>query len=117
MHALELLTIALVNLYKCLENMSILSVGDLEEIFRVSSSQVGGTLYQLRNLLHRTAVHTDPHKDVNASEDFLNIIVTARHCCCYGIFWHAVTRRPSSIAQLSCRPEFGTKGRAEEENP
>jgi len=37
----------------------------------------GGTLYQLRNLINRRNVVSDPSKDVNACEDFFVLIVTA----------------------------------------
>lgn len=37
----------------------------------------GGTLYQLRNLINRRNVISSPENDVNASEDFLTIMVKA----------------------------------------
>lgn len=37
----------------------------------------GGTLYQLRNLINRRNVVSDPSKDVNACEDFFVLVVTA----------------------------------------
>ncbi len=35
-----------------------------------------GTLYQLRNLINRRNVKKLPKSDVNASEDFLEVVVT-----------------------------------------
>ena len=35
----------------------------------------GGTLLQLRNILNRSSVPTDPKKDVNAAEDFLEVVL------------------------------------------
>ena len=35
-----------------------------------------GTLYQLRNLIHRRNVRANPKEDVNASEDFVEVIRT-----------------------------------------
>ena len=37
----------------------------------------GGTLYQLRNLINRRNVVSDPSNNVNACEDFLELVVTA----------------------------------------
>ncbi len=36
-----------------------------------------GTLYQIRNLINRRNVKETPKNDVNASEDFLEDVVTA----------------------------------------
>ena len=41
----------------------------------------GGTLYQLRNLINRRNVVSDPSDDVNACEDFLELIVIAHILC------------------------------------
>ena len=40
------------------------------------SSAEHGTLYQLRNLLGRSNVVTDPTKDFNACEDFLLVVIS-----------------------------------------
>ena len=39
------------------------------------SNRDGGTLLQLRNILNRFSVPTDPKRDVNASEDFLQVLL------------------------------------------
>ena len=36
-----------------------------------------GTLLQLKNLIHRTSVPRDPKNDVNASEEFFEIVFAA----------------------------------------
>ena len=36
-----------------------------------------GTLYQLKNLLNRSAVPTDPGNNMKAAEDFLKIVLNA----------------------------------------
>ena len=41
------------------------------------SAKEHGTMYQLRNLLHRTNVVSKPAKDFNACDDFFNLIVTS----------------------------------------
>ncbi|XP_019863233.1 PREDICTED: uncharacterized protein LOC109592137, partial [Amphimedon queenslandica] len=40
-----------------------------------------GTLQQLRNLINRRNVVSDPKKDVNATEDFLNLVTTSYVLC------------------------------------
>ena len=37
----------------------------------------GGTMYQLRNLINRRNVVTDPKKDLNACEDLFELITKA----------------------------------------
>ena len=44
---------------------------------KTDSSQDGGTLYQLRNLINRKNVVSDPKKDMNACEDFFQLITNA----------------------------------------
>lgn len=34
-----------------------------------------GTLYQLRNLIHRTAIKADPSKNMKATEDFVTVVL------------------------------------------
>ena len=46
-------------------------------LYKTDSSQDGGTLYQLRNLINRKNVVSDPKKDMNACEDFLELITNA----------------------------------------
>ena len=36
-----------------------------------------GTLWQLRNILHRTSVPKDPTKNVKGAEDFLQLVLTS----------------------------------------
>ena len=50
-------------------------LGDLEVLFNKNSSAEKGTLYQLKNLLHRTAVPLDPGDNMKAAEDFLEIVL------------------------------------------
>ena len=46
-------------------------------LYKTDSSQDGGTMYQLRNLINRRNVVTDPKKDMNACEDFFELITNA----------------------------------------
>lgn len=48
-----------------------------KELYSDKSAGEHGTLYQLRNLLHRRNVVKHPKKDVNASEDFFLLVVTS----------------------------------------
>ena len=45
-------------------------------LYKTSSSQEGGTLYQLRNLINRRNVY-DPKNDMNSCEDFFELVTTA----------------------------------------
>ena len=46
-------------------------------LYKTDSSQDGGTIYQLRNLINRRNVVTDPKMDMNACEDFFELITNA----------------------------------------
>ena len=46
-------------------------------MYKTSSSQEGGTLYQLRNLINRRNVVSDPKNDMNACEDFFELAAKA----------------------------------------
>ena len=46
-------------------------------LYSTSSSCDKGTLYQLRNLIHRSAVGTDPSKNMKAFEDFLLVVLSS----------------------------------------
>lgn len=46
-------------------------------LYKLSSAAEKGTLYQLRNLIHRTNVPLDPEKNMNASEDFMLLVLHA----------------------------------------
>lgn len=48
-----------------------------KRLFNKSSSTEKGTLYQLKNLLHRTAVPLDPGDNMKAAEDFLEVVLHA----------------------------------------
>ena len=48
-----------------------------ETVHNTQSCTDFGTLYQLRNFLTGGMFHQNPEKDVNASENFLNLVVTA----------------------------------------
>ena len=43
--------------------------------YKTTSSGEKGTLYQLRNLIHRTNVPLTPDKNMNAAEDFMLLIL------------------------------------------
>jgi len=44
-------------------------------LFSKKSSIEKGTLYQLKNLLHRTGVPNDPGDNMKAAEDFLLVVL------------------------------------------
>jgi L1 cell adhesion molecule like protein len=44
--------------------------------FNVKSATNKGTLYQLKNIIHRTSVPSDPQQNVKATEDFLEVVLT-----------------------------------------
>ena len=46
-------------------------------LYKTSSSQEGGTLYQLRNLINRRNVVCNPKNDMNSCEDFFELVTTA----------------------------------------
>jgi hypothetical protein len=52
-----------------------------KRLYKTSSCIDQGTLYQLRNLVNRRNVVSDPHKDVNACEDFLLLVVKCHVVC------------------------------------
>ena len=45
-------------------------------MYKTISGMERGTLYQLRNLINRRNVNKSPKSNVNASEDFLEVVVT-----------------------------------------
>ena len=47
-------------------------------LYRLSSIKEKGTLYQLRNLIHRSSVLVSPKECMNATEDFLQVILEGR---------------------------------------
>lgn len=47
-----------------------------KRLYSTASADQHGTMYQLRNLLHRTNVPKKPKANFNACEDFLTVIVT-----------------------------------------
>ena len=46
-------------------------------LYKATSGLDGGTLYQLQNLVNRRNISSDVEKNMNASEDFLELITTA----------------------------------------
>jgi len=44
-------------------------------MFSKKSSAEKGTLYQLKNLLHRISVPNDPGENMKAAEDFLLVVL------------------------------------------
>ena len=47
-----------------------------DRLYSTKSSCDKGTLYQLRNLVHRSAVGADPSKNMKAFEDFLLVVIS-----------------------------------------
>ena len=47
-----------------------------QRLYDTKSGMEMDTLYQLRNLLSRRNVTTQPKSDINANEDFLELVVT-----------------------------------------
>ena len=45
-----------------------------KRLYKDSSSQEGGTLYQLKNLINRTNLPTKPKNNVNATKDILTVV-------------------------------------------
>ena len=56
---------------------SLLLIGDMDKVVQTTSSLDTGTFYQLHNILNRWNVPTDVSKDMNACEDFLQLITQA----------------------------------------
>ena len=54
-------------------------------LFKKTSSTEKGTMYQLRNLIHRTNVPFDHEKDMNVAEDFMLYFVFVKQLG--GILW------------------------------
>ena len=48
-----------------------------KRLYNQGSSQDKGTIYQLRNVINRTNVPTDPQNNMNAAEDFMLLILHA----------------------------------------
>ena len=48
-----------------------------KRLYKCSSGNEGGTLYQLRNLINRRNVVQDPSKNMNTCEDFFTSVVEA----------------------------------------
>ena len=48
-----------------------------KRLYNNNSSSDKGTLYQLRNVIRRTNVPCDPSNNVNAAEDFMNLVTKA----------------------------------------
>ena len=48
----------------------------MKRLYKTQSGMERGTLFQLRNLIHRSNVSSNPKKDTNAAEDFLEVVVT-----------------------------------------
>ena len=48
-----------------------------KELYSDNSASDHGTLYQLRNVMHRRNVSNMPKRNVNASEDFFNVAVAS----------------------------------------
>ena len=46
-----------------------------QRLYSKKGARDRGTLYQLKNLLHRTAVKQDPSKAMKATEDFLTVVL------------------------------------------
>ena len=46
-------------------------------LFTSKSACAKGTLFQIKNLIHRTSVPNDPKENVQATEDFLEVTLVA----------------------------------------
>ena len=63
----------------CIVIIIIINVAQViwTRLYKTDSSMDGGTMYKLRNLINRRNVVTDPKKDLNACEDFFELITKA----------------------------------------
>jgi len=68
-----------------------------KRLFNKSSNAEKGTLYQLKNLLHRTAVPSDPGDNMKAAEDFLEVVLHAHIVAAA----ESLCDTPGGIAELS----------------
>ena len=44
-------------------------------LYKTASSSEKGTMYQLRNVIHRTNVPSSPDRNMNAAEDFMLLML------------------------------------------
>jgi len=65
-------------------------------LYKCSSSADKGTLYQLRNLIQRRNVVSDPIRNMNAFEDFFTTVVEA-HVLAAVFKVFSVDNKPTSI--------------------
>ena len=52
-------------------------IGYLWAVIQIQLNNGKGTMYQLKNLIGRSAVPNDPEKNMNAAEDFMLLLVHA----------------------------------------
>lgn len=69
-------------------------------LFSKKSSTERGTLFQLKQLLHRSSVPTDPGDNIKAAEDFL-LVVLHSYIVAAANFILSAEPRPANVAVLS----------------
>lgn len=69
-------------------------------LFKLTSSAEKGTLYQLRNLIHRTNVPADPEKNMNSAEDFM-LLMLHGHVVAAAKVVFARSHSTSSVQELA----------------
>ena len=72
-----------------------------KRLFNKNSAAEKRTLYQLRNLLHRSAVPLDPGDNMKASEDFLQVVLHAHIVAAAETILAATDNSRISLAELS----------------
>ena len=63
-----------------------------KRLYSIKSAVDIGTLYQLRNEVRRTNIYSDPSKNVNASVDFLSVVMKAHIVAAAMDYFKAITR-------------------------
>lgn len=94
-------------------------------LYRQTSTKEKGTLYQLRNLIQRTSVHVHPKQGMNATEDFMQVLlgghVLAASCHIAGLAsvdafteetaeQHSITTLSDAIVNSFVQPFFFSSG-------
>ena len=67
----------LLPIYRHVNNAYILTQVIWKRLSSSKSTQEKGTMYQLKNLIHRTGVPNDPQDNMKAAEDFLLLLLHA----------------------------------------
>lgn len=100
-----------------------------KRLYRTSSAKEKGTLFQLRQLIHRTSVHANPKDGMNATEDFLEVLleghILAASCSIAGVTsvtdftkevaaQHSITSLADEIVKSFVQPFFFSTGSSPE---